>query len=197
MAREAELRRKTKETRVNLYLNIDGSGRTTVDTGYPFLDHMLKLFCWHGFFDLKIKAQGDIQIDQHHLVEDTGISLGKAFSQALGDKKGIKRYGWSMTPMDDVLVISAVDISGRPLLIFNLKDGVKMENGIKEPFVDFFRAFCNFSGITLHLNVLYGDGYHHVLEGLFKALGISLDQATQVEKRRKGPPSTKGCIEEV
>lgn len=197
MAREAEVRRKTEETEVNLHLSIDGSGRTSIDTGYPFLDHMLKLFCWHGFFNLKIKARGDIQVDQHHLVEDVGMCLGKAFSKAIKDKKGIRRYGWSMVPMDDVLVLSAADISGRPLLIFNLKNGEGIRDEIKESFKDFFRAFCSSSGITLHLNVLYGEGYHHILEGVFKALGISLDFAMQIEERREGIPSTKGRIEEV
>ena len=121
MQREAEVRRNTEETEVSLYLNLDGRGEAVIDTGYPFFDHMLKLFCGHGFFDLKIKAKGDIQIDHHHLVEDIGICLGRAFSQAIRDKKGIKRYGYSIIPMDEVLVQGAVDISGRPLLIFNIK----------------------------------------------------------------------------
>lgn len=197
MQREAEVRRNTEETKVSLYLNLDGRGEAIIDTGYPFFDHMLKLFCWHGFFDLKIKAKGDIQIDQHHLVEDIGICLGRAFSQAIGDKKGIKRYGYSIIPMDEVLVQCAVDISGRPLLIFNIKCGEELANRIEEFFKDFFRSFCIFSGITFHLNVSYGKGYHHILEGIFKCFGITLDQATQMEKRRKDIPSTKGRIEEV
>ena len=197
MAREAQVTRKTEETDISLYVNVDGSGRGHIDTGYPFFDHMLTLFCWHGFFDLTVKAQGDIQVDEHHLVEDVGICLGRAFSQALGDKRGIKRYGWSTIPMDDILVQCTVDISGRPLLVFNLEDDKELKNRIREFFKDFFRSFCTFSGVTLHLNVLYGGGYHHVLEGVFKSFGVSLDQATQVEGRRKNIPSTKGCIEEV
>lgn len=193
--REAQVSRKTKETEISLHFRVDGAGKVNIDTGYPFLGHMLELFCVHGFFDLTLKAKADIEVDKHHLVEDVGICLGKAFSQALKDKKAINRYGWSMIPMDEVMVLSAVDISGRPFLAFNVKDGLKKE--IEEPFTDFFRSLCNFGGITLHVNVLYGDGYHHVLEGIFKSLGIILDQATQFEERRKQVPSTKGRIEEV
>ncbi|RLE12321.1 imidazoleglycerol-phosphate dehydratase HisB [Candidatus Aerophobetes bacterium] len=191
MTRQAEVTRKTEETQVKLYLNLDGTGKSVVDTGYPFLDHMLKIFSYHGFFDLQVKAHGDIKVDEHHLVEDVGICLGRAFSQALGDKRGIKRYGWSIVPMDDVLVQCAVDISGRPLLVFNMKGEVKYS------FKDFFRAFCTHSGFTIHLNVLYGEGYHHILEGVFKSFGVSLDQATSMDERRKDIPSTKGHIEEV
>ncbi|MBE0478343.1 imidazoleglycerol-phosphate dehydratase HisB [Candidatus Aerophobetes bacterium] len=195
MLREAEVKRKTQETEVSLYLNLDGSGKSSIDTGYPFFDHMLRLFCWHGFFDLKIKAQGDIQVDEHHLVEDVGICLGKALSNAIRDKRGIKRYGWSLVPMDDVLVLCAVDISGRASINFDIKNKVK--DRIIDSFRDFFKAFCNFAGITLHVDVLYGGGYHHVLEGIFKSFGITLDQATQMEERRKDIPSSKGYIEEV
>jgi len=196
MPRQAEINRKTRETEVSLYLKLDGSGWSDINTGYPFFDHMLELFCWHGFFDLKVKACGDIQVDKHHLVEDVGICLGKAFSQAIKDKKGIKRYGFSIIPMDEVLVQCAVDISGRPLLVFNLRERELIDK-IGESFKDFFRAFCTHSGITLHINVCYGEGYHHILEGIFKSLGISLDQATRREERRKGSPSTKGQIEEL
>jgi len=197
MSREAEISRKTEETEISLYLNIDGGGKANIDTGYPFLEHMLKLFCCHGFFDLKIKARGDLQVDEHHLVEDIGICLGKAFSKALKDKRGIRRYGWAMVPMDDIMVLSAVDISGRALLIFNISDDIEAKSKIKESFQDFFRAFCSFSGVTLHFNAIYGEGYHHILEGIFKSFGIILDQATQIEKRRGSIPSTKGWIEEV
>ncbi len=197
MIRQAEVRRKTEETEVNLYLNLDGDGKSTIDTGYPFFDHMLKLFSWHGFFDLRIKAQGDIHIGEHHLVEDIGICLGKAFSQAIKDKRGIKRYGASTVPMDEVLVSCIVDISGRPLLVFNLNCEKETKAKIEDPFKDFFRAFCAHSGVTLHINIHYGEGYHHILEGIFKAFGISLDRATQIEKRREGLPSTKGLIEEI
>lgn len=196
MSRQAQINRKTKETEVSLSLNLDGSGWSEINTGYPFFDHMLELFCWHAFFDLKVKATGDIQVDKHHLVEDVGICLGKAFSQAIKNKKGIRRYGFSTIPMDEVLVQCAVDISGRPLLVFNLREG-RLVDKTWEPFRDFFRAFCTHSGVTLHINVHYGEGYHHILEGIFKSLGISLDQATRREERREGSPSIKGQIEEV
>lgn len=196
MLRQAQINRETRETRVSLYLNLDGKGASDIDTGYPFFDHMLELFCWHGFFDLKVKAQGDIKVDKHHLVEDVGICLGRAFSQAIKDKRGIKRYGWSIIPMDEVLVQCTVDVSGRPLLVF--RPGEKrLREGAEEFFKDFFRAFSTHSGITLHINVFYGEGYHHILEGIFKALGISLDQATRKEERREGSPSSKGMIEEI
>jgi len=193
MIREARIKRKTQETEIDLYLNVDGEGKVTVDTGYPFLDHMLDVFSCHGFFDLEVKAKGDIEVDKHHLVEDVGICLGRAFSQAVGDKKGIKRYGWSVIPMDDVLVRCVVDVSGRALLVFDMKG----DDEVKYSFRDFFRAFCRYSGFTLHLTVLYGEGLHHILEGMFKAFGISLDQATSIDVRRKSVPSTKGLIEEV
>jgi imidazoleglycerol-phosphate dehydratase len=196
MSRQAQINRKTKETEVSLSLNLDGSGWSEINTGYPFFDHMLELFCWHGFFDLKVKATGDIQVDKHHLVEDVGICLGKAFSQAIKNKKGIKRYGFSTIPMDEVLVQCAIDISGRPLLVFNLREG-RLVDKTWEPFRDFFRAFCTHSGVTLHINVYYGEGYHHILEGIFKSLGISLDEATGREERREGSPSIKGRVEEV
>lgn len=196
MSREAEVKRKTRETAVNLYLNLDGTGKSNVDTGYPFFNHMLELFCWHGFFDLNIEATGDINVDKHHLVEDVGICLGKALSQAVKDKSGIKRYGWSLIPMDDVLVLCAVDISGRASLNFDI-DKVQVKDKIIDPFKDFFKSFCNLAGITMHINVLYGEGYHHILEGMFKGLAVSLDRATKREERRKDIPSTKGYIEEI
>ncbi|MCD6256947.1 imidazoleglycerol-phosphate dehydratase HisB [Candidatus Aerophobetes bacterium] len=197
MLRQAEITRKTRETEINLYLDLDGTGSSDISTGYPFFDHMLELFCLHGFFNLRIRAKGDIQVDEHHLVEDVGICLGKAFSQALKDKTGIKRYGFSAIPMDEVLAQCIVDISGRPVLVFNIKNNREIKAKIAESFKDFFRAFCVHSGVTLHINVYYGDGYHHTLEAIFKSFGVSLDQAIQREKRRENLPSTKGYIEEV
>ncbi len=194
--RQAQINRKTRETEVSVYLNIDGSGYSEINTGYPFFDHMLELFCWHGFFDLRIKAQGDIEVDKHHVVEDVGICLGKAFSRAIKDKKGIKRYGYSVVPMDEVLIQCAVDISGRPLLVFNREEEWVIDK-IGESFRDFFRGFCNHSGVTLHIIVYSGQGRHHILEGIFKSLALCLDQATSIEPRREGSPSTKGKIEEV
>ena len=195
MKREAKVERKTKETKVEVSINLDGRGYFKIDTSYPFLNHMLELFSWHGFFDLEILARGDTQIDYHHLVEDVGISLGKAFGKALKEKQGIKRYGNSFVPMDDVLAQCVVDISGRPLFILHSSKELKGE--IFETFNGFFRGFSYHSGITVHINLCWGQGYHHILEAIFKAFALSLDEACMVEDRRKTVPSIKGNIDEV
>lgn len=195
MKKEGKIKRKTKETKVEVFVNLDGRGHFKIDTGYPFLNHMLELFSWHGFFDLEILARGDIQVDYHHLVEDVGISLGKAFGKALKKKQGIRRYGNSFVPMDGVLVQCVVDISGRPLFVLHTSKELKEE--IFEVFKGFFRGFSYHSGITLHINFCYGQGYHHVLEAIFKAFALSLDEACTPEKRRKAVPSVKGSIDEV
>jgi len=186
--REAEITRKTQETEVKLYLNLDGKGKSEINTNYPFLNHMLSLFCTHGFFDMRIVARGDIEVDYHHLVEDVGICLGEAVKKALGEKRGIKRYGYSFVPMDEVMVQIAIDISGRPLLIFNLSSQFELAR-------EFFRGFSSQAGITLHINLYYGEGFHHIMEATFKAFALSLDEATKIDKRREGIPSTKGRIE--
>jgi len=195
MKREARVERKTKETEVDISINLDGEGHFKIDTGYPFLNHMLELFSWHGFFDLEILARGDTQVDYHHLVEDVGMSLGKAFKKALKEKQGIKRYGNSFVPMDDVLVQCVVDISGRPFFVLHSSE--KLEGEIFEIFKGFFRGFSCHSGITLHINLYRGQGYHHILEAISKAFALSLDEACTVESRRRTIPSIKGSIDEV
>lgn len=186
--REAEIIRKTQETEVKLYLNLDGKGKSEINTNYPFLNHMLSLFCMHGFFDMKIVARGDIEIDYHHLVEDVGICLGEVVKKALGEKRGIKRYGYCFVPMDEVMVQAVIDISGRPLLIFNLSSQFELAK-------EFFRGFSSRAGVTLHINLYYGEGFHHIMEAMFKAFALSLDEATKIDERRKEIPSTKGRIE--
>ena len=193
--RKARVERKTKETEVRIFLNLDGKGESKINTSYSFLDHMLSLFCYHGFFDLEIYAKGDTQIDYHHLVEDVGICLGKAVKNGLGEKKGIKRYGNCFVPMDDVLVQVALDISGRPRLVFNFSSEVDSRASDLELAKEFFQSFSSHSGITLHINRCYGGGVHHLMEAIFKAFGMGLDEATSWEHRRKGIPSTKETLE--
>jgi len=186
--------RRTKETRVSIYLNLDGNGQARISTGYPLLDHMLSLFSWHGLFDLEISAKGDIEVDYHHLVEDVGICLGKAVKDALKNKEGIKRYGDFFVPMDEVLVQVVLDISGRPLLVFNLPPKANRE-GEFELIREFFRGFASHSAVTLHINLCYGTGFHHITEAVFKAFALSLRGATSLDIRREGIPSTKGMLD--
>jgi imidazoleglycerol-phosphate dehydratase len=193
--REAEVNRKTAETEVYVKINIDGAGKSHINTGIGFLDHMLNLFSKHGLFDLQVEAKGDLYVDSHHTVEDIGITLGQAFLKALGDKKSIKRYGLSYVPMDEVLIRAVVDISGRPYLYYDLE--LKMQalgNFETETVEDFFRAFAYNSGITLHVEQLHGKNTHHIIEGAFKALGRCLDEATEIDDRIEGVPSTKGVL---
>ncbi|MGF7398418.1 imidazoleglycerol-phosphate dehydratase HisB [Thermoanaerobacterium thermosaccharolyticum] len=193
--REAEVNRKTAETEVYVKINIDGAGKSHINTGIGFLDHMLNLFSKHGLFDLQVEAKGDLYVDSHHTVEDIGITLGQAFLKALGDKKSIKRYGLSYVPMDDALIRAVVDISGRPYLYYDLE--LKMQalgNFETETVEDFFRAFAYNSGITLHVEQLHGKNTHHIIEGAFKALGRCLDEATEIDDRIEGVPSTKGVL---
>lgn len=197
MSRQAKIKRKTRETEVIVHFDLDGEGQSDIDTGYPFFDHMLELFSWHGFFDLIVKARGDIQVDKHHLVEDVGICLGKAFLESIKDKKGIRRYGHSSVPMDEVLIRCAIDVSGRPTLVLNFKGSEEIRTRIEDPFRDFFKGFCVHSGTTVHINVEYGWGFHHIMEGIFKSFGITLDQATRIDPRREKTPSSKDLIEEI
>lgn len=193
--REAEVNRKTAETEVYVKINIDGAGKSYINTGIGFLDHMLNLFSKHGLFDLQVEAKGDLYVDSHHTVEDIGITLGQAFLKALGDKKSIKRYGLSYVPMDEALIRAVVDISGRPYLYYDLE--LKMQalgNFETETVEDFFRAFAYNSGITLHVEQLHGKNTHHIIEGAFKALGRCLDEATEIDDRIEGVPSTKGVL---
>jgi len=191
--RKANVERRTRETYVKVSLNLDGKGQSQIRTTYPFLNHMLSLFSYHGLFDLEILAKGDTQVDYHHLTEDVGICLGKAVKDALEDKRGIRRYGGFFVPMDEVLVQVVIDISGRPLLVFNLPTERRGEDEF-ELAKEFFRGFSLHSGITLHVNLCYGKGYHHIIEAIFKAFGLSLKQATRLDKRREEVPSTKGIL---
>jgi imidazoleglycerol-phosphate dehydratase len=195
MSRFAEIERVTKETRIKLALNVDGSGETSICTSVPFLDHMLNLFARHGLFDLEIEACGDIDIDFHHTVEDIGIVLGEAFKLALADKKGIRRYGQATVPMDETLAAVAVDISGRPFLVYNVRlPKVKIGEFDVELAREFFQAFANHCSLNLHVNVMYGDNVHHILESCFKAVARAMDTATQLDPRVQGVLSTKGVL---
>lgn len=194
--RKAAVKRKTKETDIYLDLNLDGSGKYSIDSSIPFLDHMLSLMCSHGLFDLKVKATGDTDIDDHHTVEDTGIVLGKALKQSLGDMKGLNRYGQASVPMDESAASVSLDISGRPYIVYKVefpKKG-KLKDFDPDLIEDFLRAFVNHSGITLHINVPYGRNTHHIIEAIFKALGRALRQAVEIDPKVKGIPSTKGKL---
>lgn len=194
--RTAEVNRDTQETQINISLGLDGTGQGEIATGIPFLDHMLTLFSRHGFFDLTIKAEGDIQIDYHHLVEDMGISLGQAFREALGDKSGIKRYGFFILPMDETLVTVALDLSNRGFLVFEADPPISLVRDFNiQLFKEFFQAFANEVACNLHIRLEHGEEPHHVAEAIFKGFAKSLDIATQVETRLEGTiPSTKGTL---
>ena len=195
MSRSATLERVTRETKIQLTLQIDGSGQAAICTSVPFLDHMLNLFARHGLFDLQVEACGDIDIDFHHTVEDIGIVLGEAFKQALGDKQGIRRYGQATVPMDETLASVAVDISGRPYLVYHVTlPKVKIGEFDVELAREFFQAFVNHCGLNLHINVMYGDNVHHIIEACFKAVARALDTATQLNPRIVGVMSTKGVL---
>jgi imidazoleglycerol-phosphate dehydratase len=194
--RTAAIERKTKETDIKATVALDGEGRFTVSTSIPFLDHMISLMSKHGLFDIKLKAKGDIDVDYHHTVEDVGIVLGKAFKQALGDMKGIQRYGQASVPMDEALASVSLDISGRPYLVYKVAfpKKSKIRNFDADLIEDFLQAFAGNSGITLHVESPYGRNTHHIIEGVFKALGRALRQAVTIDPRVKGVPSTKKCI---
>lgn len=194
--RTAKVERKTKETDIKLTLNLEGEGKYTIDTSIPFLDHMLSLMCKHGLFNMKIKAKGDIDVDYHHTVEDIGIVLGKALKQALGDMKGISRYGQASVPMDEALASASLDISGRPYLVYKVEfpKKSKLKNFDPDLIEDFLQAFVSNSSITLHVESPYGRNTHHIIEAIFKALGRALRQAVSVDPRVKGVPSTKSVL---
>ncbi len=195
MKRKAEIRRKTKETEVYIFLNLDGNGKYSIRTPIPFLNHMLELFALHGMFDLRVKANGDVQVDDHHLVEDIGIVLGTAFKKALADKTGIKRYGYAAVPMDEALVESCVDISGRSYLVYNLKLTAKYIKKFELSLIqDFLIAFVDNSGFTLHINQAYGRNSHHIIESAFKGIARAISSAVAIDSRIHVPPSTKGLI---
>jgi imidazoleglycerol-phosphate dehydratase len=194
-ARKAGINRTTAETSVRLQLNLDGSGENKVATGVGFLDHMLVLLARHGFLDLQLQAQGDLEVDSHHTVEDCGLALGQALKQALGDKAGIHRYGEALIPMDETLVQVALDFSGRPFLVFHADiPKIKLGNFDAEMAEEFFRAVAMESGLTLHINVLYGSNVHHMIEGMFKAFARALSQAVAMDSRVRGVMSSKGTL---
>ncbi len=194
--RTAEIQRNTTETRIRLSLNLDGSGESTIQTGIGFFDHMLTLFARHGLFDLEVLAEGDLDVDFHHTVEDTGIVLGQALARALGDKAGIRRYGAAHVPMDETLARVVVDLSGRPFLACDVPPAVEPVGG-KFSFQlieEFLRALSTHGGMNLHAAILAGRDAHHMAEAIFKALARALDQATLLDPRVRGIPSTKGTL---
>ncbi|MCR5440061.1 MAG: imidazoleglycerol-phosphate dehydratase HisB [Selenomonas sp.] len=193
--RTATLERKTAETAVKLVLNLDGKGKGVIDSGIGFFDHMLNLFTAHGLFDLTLVCDGDLEVDGHHSVEDIGIALGQAFKQAIGDKKGIRRYGTFYLPMDEALAFVSLDISGRPFLVYDGGEMAPMIGGYDSELTEeFLRAFAFNAGITLHVKVLYGTNSHHKVEAIFKGLGHALRQALEDDPRVEGIPSTKGSL---
>jgi len=191
--RKSRVERKTKETDVQVALDLDGRGNYTINTSIPFLDHMLSLLSKHGLFDLKIKAKGDTDVDYHHTVEDIGIVFGKAVKQALGTMRGIARYGQATVPMDEALASVSIDISGRPYLVYKVEFSKrsKVRNFDADLIEDFLQAFVSNSSITLHVGTPYGRNTHHIIEAIFKALGRALSQAVSIDPRVKGVPSTK------
>ncbi|MBI3313868.1 MAG: imidazoleglycerol-phosphate dehydratase HisB [Candidatus Omnitrophica bacterium] len=195
--RKAEIHRKTTETDIKMKLVVGGQGQSRISTGMPFLDHMLTLLSKHGLFDLQVHAKGDLHVDIHHTNEDLGIVLGQALIKALGDKKGIRRYGFASIPMDEVLIRVTLDISGRPSLHIAKAKGVRfsrLENYSFHDAMEFMKAFCQHAGINMHVEVLSGHDSHHIIEGAFKATARALDIATQLDPRVKGVPSTKGSL---
>jgi len=196
MARTATISRKTKETEISVTLDLDGRGTHEIESGVPFLDHMLTQIARHGFFDLQVSARGDLEIDAHHTVEDLGICLGEAFKQALGDKSGVRRYGRGSMPMHEALAAVVLDFSGRPFLVYNVPlPKAQVGNFELELVEEFFTAFCNHAGANVHVNLAYGDNLHHIVEAVFKAFARALDEATQLDPRVEGVLSSKGTLE--
>ena len=193
--RSASIERKTSETSVVVLMSLDGEGRSKINTGIPFFDHMLTLFARHGLVDLEVKAKGDIEVDFHHTVEDVGIAIGSAITKALGDKKGIRRYGSAYVPMDEALARVVLDCSGRPFLAYDAPRGVEGIGLFPFQLVEeFLRAFSAHALKTLHVSILAGRASHHMAEGVFKALGRALEIAVSHDERVKGIPSTKGVL---
>ena len=195
MARTADIRRATNETNIALFLDLDGSGKTEIATGIGFFDHMLNSFARHGFFDLKVKVTGDLYVDSHHTIEDTGIVLGQAIREALGDKVGIRRFGSFLLPMDEALILASLDLSGRPYFVYDVtlttdRVGYFDTEMVKE----FFYSISYGAGMNLHLKQISGVNHHHIIEGCFKAFGKALDEATQYDARITEVLSTKGTL---
>lgn len=194
MARNSSIKRKTKETDIELYIELDGKGEYSVDTGIPFLTHMLETFARHSIVDLKIKAKGDIEVDYHHTIEDCGIVLGLAIKEALSDKKGIKRFANASVPLDEALTSVSLDLSGRPFLSFNVifprgDDGNNINPYL---FEEFFRALVTASGVTMHIDLIRGNNTHHIIESIFKSFAVSFKEA--IKMIREDIPSTKGSL---
>ncbi|MCY6960500.1 imidazoleglycerol-phosphate dehydratase HisB [Clostridium brassicae] len=195
MKREASFYRKTNETEITVDLCLDGEGIYNINTGLGFFDHMLNLMTKHGLLDITIKAKGDLEVDAHHTVEDVGIVLGQCLKDALKDKSGINRYGTSFVPMDETLASVSIDISGRPYIMFDCEFTVDKVGDMDTELVEeFLRAFSFNAGITLHARVLYGKNNHHMIEGIFKALGRAIRESVSIDKRIKGVMSTKGDL---
>ncbi len=194
--RVASVSRKTTETDIAVKLAVDGGGRAVIDTGIPFLDHMLTLFAKHGLFDLEVKARGDVAVDYHHTVEDVGIVLGEAFKASLGEKIGLRRYGFFLVPMDEALARVVIDLGGRPHLVYDVAAPTMFVRDFNLALVkEFFRAFANAAGANVHVQLLYGEEPHHVVEAVFKAFARALDAATQIDPRASDSlPSTKGRL---
>jgi len=195
MARQAEIKRATKETDIRVAIDIDGEGKSAISTGIPFLDHMLELFARHGLFDLEVACKGDLHIDDHHSVEDTAICLGRAFAKALGDKKGITRYGVAYTPMDETLARAVVDLSGRSYLVYKVRNTRDRIGTFSVEMAEhFWRSFAEHCKLNLHIEVFYGRNQHHIIEAVFKSAARALSQATRIDERIQGVMSTKGSL---
>lgn len=193
--RTASITRKTSETDINITIDLDGSGKSNINTGIGFFDHMLKSFAKHGFFDLDVRVNGDLYVDCHHTIEDTGIVLGEAIKQALGDKKSIKRYGNMMLPMDETLLLCAIDLSGRPYLNFKCEFTVDRVGDFDTEMVkEFFYAISYSAGMNLHIKQLDGENNHHIIEAMFKAFAKALDEAVTIDERITDVLSTKGAL---
>ena len=193
--RVGKIFRETKETEIEVEINLDGGGKTSIDTGIGFFNHMLNLFAAHGLFDLEIACKGDLDVDGHHSVEDIGIALGAAIKNALDDKRGINRYGTFFLPMDETLALVSLDISGRPFLVFDAGEFTPMVGNFDTELTEeFLRAVAFNAGITLHVKILYGKNTHHKIEAIFKALGHALRIAAEYDEKNTGIPSTKGIL---
>jgi imidazoleglycerol-phosphate dehydratase len=195
MKRFAEVERKTRETQITAEFAVDGTGENDISTGIGFFDHMLTLFSVHGFFDLRLRAKGDIDVDYHHTVEDVGLVLGEALTIALGDRKGIRRYGHAVTPMDDALSTVTIDLANRPFLVYAIPDMFARQTEVYSSlFKEFFRSFANKSGMNLHISAPYGENDHHLIESIFKSFARALDQAVSLDDRVRSAHSSKGIL---
>ena len=193
--RKSEITRTTRETDITVALELDGTGKSSIDTGIPFMNHMLELFAKHGFFDLEVRAKGDIEVDYHHTMEDLGLVLGQALAEALGDKAGIRRYGSCILPMDETLALVALDLSGRPCLVWDVDFPAQMIRDLDvRLFCEFFQALVNRAGMNLHVKKLAGEEVHHVAEAIFKAFATAPAHAVSLDPRVKGVLSTKGSL---